>query len=409
MAATASAPPPLPPSGQSGVDPEDSNISSPLTEVDDKDTNEDDMERMQLDADDDNSSLSGLENREPGHGSDSDSVLSDAASDVNSDAEDTEAETERLYDTPKNQRHRDVVVDRFNEGQVFEHTPSKLRRHTNTVDDRDKPNNDGDDAASTASSVESPSKPATTKDTSVDDDARRDSQERKRKRSPITDQSDAEPPLRKRKGSVVIPKREADADTPLNDEAEDSPAVQSQAPSPGEEADASPRKANVAQIDELPERETRAGKKLTRNGAKRKAIADEVDTDREAQIEVRDEVREVATEDDAEQPDEEAEADAEDEADVIAKNLEECSWLRDPRLHSSTANQDSVERKQAAFKDWTQIEEMFCVFRDRFVFMKLIKLVESALADRSQQALQRPIAKARRRGAVTPCRCSNPP
>jgi hypothetical protein len=365
MAATASAPPTLTPSGQGGADPEDSNISSPLTEVDDKDTNEDEMEPMRLDADDDNSSLSPPA-RDADNASDSDSALSDAASDVNSDAEDTEAETERLYDTPKNQRHRDVVVDRYNEGQIFEHTPSKLRRHTAAADEGDKANNDGDDAASTTSSIGSPSKPSTTKDTSVDDEARRDSQERKRKRSPMTDQSDVEQPLRKRKGSFVIPKVEADADALLNENAEASPALQSRAPSVAEEPDVSPRKQNAAPSAELPERETRAGKKLTRNGAKRKAAADEADTDREAQTESRDEAREAATEDDAEPQDEEAEADADDEVDAAAKNLEE------------------MERKQAAFKDWTQIEDMFCVFRDRLYKDRLQRLEEeeqSLLAD----------------------------
>lgn len=84
MAAPASASATQSPAGPGVADLEDSNVSSPLSEVDDGDTNDDDIERMQLDPrgdDGDNFSASGDERPDAHHdGSDSDSALSDAAS-----------------------------------------------------------------------------------------------------------------------------------------------------------------------------------------------------------------------------------------------------------------------------------------------------------------------------------------
>lgn len=294
--------------------------------MDDKDANDEDIERMQLDADDrDDSSLSDDDNHRGTHdASDSDSVLSDANSDVNSnsDANDTEAETERLYDTPQHQRQRDVVVDQFNEGQVFEHTPSKLRT-TAARDDENKEDNEslsGDDGSIPSSPGdigESPSKPATTQDTSVDDETRRDSLERKRKRSPVAGPSDSDQPMRKRTGSVVAPDNEGD------EEDATSANLLNGDRSPGEGHPASPLRPDDVPEDEAPERETRSTKKITRNGSKRRGpSADEPDEEVDREAEPQDD----AIEDDVEQNDEDADADAdaEEEADAAAKNLEEC-------------------------------------------------------------------------------------
>lgn len=377
MAATAPAPTSPSPSGTAGGDHDDSNISSPLSEMDDGDANDEEIEHMQLDAqvrgdadDDDESSLSAADNHDaPNDASDSDSVLSDANSDVhtNSDANDTEAETERLYDTPQHQRQRDVVVDQFNEGQVFEHTPSKLRRAA-THHEHDNDSLSGDDASAASSpggDVGSPIKPATTQDTSVDEEARRDSQERKRKRSPVAEPSDSDQPLRKRTASVVKPDNEADDDS-VAVEDDGTPAnIPSGNRSPAEEDDTSSHKLDEAPEDDAPERATRSAKKTTRSGSRRKGVSpDEAEEDPDT--EAHDEPREGATEDDAEHHDEEMDADAEEEAEAAAKNLEECEA---PRRHStlSHANPLIVERKQAAFKDWSHIEEMFGVFRDKLV------------------------------------------
>ena len=98
MASTAVVPPASSADGGE-PNPEDSNISSPLSEVDDGDANDDDMEAMHLDADDNDGSVLSDEDNGAAHDepSESESALSDANSDIHSEANDTEAETERLY------------------------------------------------------------------------------------------------------------------------------------------------------------------------------------------------------------------------------------------------------------------------------------------------------------------------
>lgn len=380
MAATATAPPPLSPSVADVGDQEDSNISSPLSEVDDKDANDADINMHLHDGDENESTVTGEGQLDTNpDGSDSDSDLSEARSVAHSDANDTEAETERLYDTPRNQRQRDVVVDQYNEGQVFEHTPSKLRS-TNVLDD-EKHHADAeslpDDAASEASersdADESPSKVATTKDTSVDDDNHlHDSQDRKRKRSLATDGSDPEQPLRKRTASVVA--TEADADHELAGQKE--VAAVANELSHDHSVAASPEKQDASAEENSTERETRARKKTPRRGSKRKGSGDSAD--RDATADVQEEVKENGVEDEQEQHHETIEAEADEEADIAAKNAEEGTFLHWRRGHAQ-ANHLPAERKQAAFKDWSRIEEMFGVFRDRYVTVSMFRAAVACL------------------------------
>ncbi|KAJ3492905.1 hypothetical protein NLG97_g5067 [Lecanicillium saksenae] len=372
MAATASASAAL---AQSAVDPdlEDSNVSSPLTEVDDKDDNDEEIDRMQIDGGDDgdNSSLSGDEN--PGDDdddrSDSASVLSDAGSDANSDGNDTEAETERLYDTPRNQRQKDVVVDQYNHGQVFEHTPSKLRRAAkpedkdddavNENDDRESVSGDEGSGASSASDAdETPTKPINKKKMLYDKGPSADSQDRKRKRSPVADQSETEQPQKKRTGSVGAASIE---DPSLNDDAKAAANADSAIQSDAEDENRDTGTEGEAQ--ERSSRSSRSSRKSTRNGLRSKdgVKEEEEDTGADAATETAGEEATDHHEDEAE-----AEVEEEDEADIAAKNQEE------------------LERKQAAFKDWSHIEEMFGIFRDRLYKDRLQRLEEeeqSLLAD----------------------------
>lgn len=329
MAATAVAHGARSPSGPGAVDLEGSVVSSPLSEVDDGDANDDEIEHMQLDGRGHiarKASLSGDDDHIANHdGSDSDSALSDAASDVNSDVNDTEAETERLYDTPKNQRHRDVVVDQFNNGQVFEHTPSKLRRtpganaDMNIRDDLDlSVSGDEESAASSlAGREDSPTKPATTNDTSIDEDAQLDSHERKRKRSPVVDPAELDQPLRKRNGSLEAPGATVEQDTPMNEDDTTSANPRSRHQSGDEDETGSLSNRGVPV--EASGRETRKSK---RNSSKRKGLlageaAGGADSD------TREDPADVAVEDDPEHPRDEVDGDAEEEADIAAKNIEE--------------------------------------------------------------------------------------
>ncbi|KAF9771498.1 hypothetical protein IL306_010870, partial [Fusarium sp. DS 682] len=369
MAATASAPPPLSSPALGVGDHEDSNISSPLSEVDTKDDNDEDIEHMNLDHDDEDS-VRRSPRKKPQAVSDSDSVLSDTHSDVPSDGNVTEAETERLYDTPKHQRQRDVVVDQFNEGQVYEHTPSKLRRTANLHDDDDESAIDDDDASTGSPTIgeDSPIKHATTHEIEGEDEHKNDAQERKRKRSPAADQSETEQPLRKRASSEHAtganpPQQPEEAILP-----EDVPAHAHESTgthTPAEDTDASPRKRSTNREGDLAERLSRVVKKNTR-GSKRKAAAAAADLDPDTDSGSHDGARDSARGTDVDHDEAEAEADADEEIDLAAAHDEECknNFAHDLGNHAHLA---TVERKQAAFKDWTVIEEMFGVFRDRYV------------------------------------------
>ncbi|KAL7790972.1 Sds3-like domain-containing protein [Trichoderma ceciliae] len=368
MAATASASAAFPPVATGGGDLEDSNISSPLSEVDDKDANDEDIEHMHLDRD--NLSLGPEETRATDHGgSDSDSALSDAASDVNSEANDTEAETLRLYDTPQTQRHRDVGIERFNDGEPFEHTPSKRRRsklrralvnghddsisgddsHIDEDEDEDDENEDNEDN-------ESPTKPIAAI-VKADEGARRDTQERKRKRSAATEQSDLGQPAMKRTGSISAANGDGDNHlAAVEDDATPVANPPSGDQSPGDDEETSATNQDSPLDDEAPE----VARKTKRSGSKRKTVMAD-DADSESRVQARDEQQGAAMEEEPE-PDhpeeEEAEPEADEETDAAARNLEE------------------LEKKQAAYRDWTQIEEMFGIFRDRLYKDRLQRLEE---------------------------------
>ncbi|RBR23647.1 uncharacterized protein FIESC28_03576 [Fusarium coffeatum] len=369
MAASASAPPHLSSPALGVADHEDSNVSSPLSEVDTKDDNDDEIEHMHLDHDDEDS-VRRSPRKKPHAASDSDSVLSDAHSDLPSDGNVTEAETERLYDTPRHQRQRDVVVDQFNEGQVYEHTPSKLRRTANLHDlDDDESAIDDDDASTGSPTVggDSPTKRATMNDEDFEDGNKSDTQERKRKRSPAAEQSETEQPLRKRTSSVHATDAGAlhQLEETVLHEGEATPANGSSGThTPVEDIDVSPRKKPTSRESDLTERISRVAKKNTR-GSKRKAAA-AADLDHDTDSGSHDGARDSARGTDVDNHGDEVDPDADEEVD------------------SATAHDEELERKHAAFKDWTVIEEMFGVFRDRLYKDRLQRLEEeeqSLLAD----------------------------
>ncbi|KAF4594599.1 Sds3-like protein [Ophiocordyceps camponoti-floridani] len=337
----------------------DSNASSPLSEVDDGDPNDDEMERIQLHPTgpvEPKPSLSGHSN----NALESDSALSDAASDVHYDPNDTEAETERLYDTPTSQRQRDALVDHFSNGPAFEPSPSKLNRATPAVGDASL---SGDDASAASSQVISSDALVAKSGTKVDELVTLDSQERKRKRSPLADQSGSDEPLRKRTGSVAALETTAQQDIVANedDNASANPLSGQQSVAEDEPSSSSNRETT----SEAPERETKTTKS-TRSSSKRKALPPE-DAPAAAAAEADSDTREaLAPEDEAEQPEEAVDADVDEEMDAAVKNIEE------------------MQRKHAAFRDWTHIEDMFNIFRERLYKDRLQRLEEeerSLLAD----------------------------
>lgn len=236
--ASSSPPPPL-------LENSPSNLSSPLSEVEDRDA---DAEEVDLDMRDD-SHAHGTPNRSgAAEGPDSDAASeSDDESKLSElDVNDSEAETERLYDTPpKNGAPRDIVNApgdaghrRFTDrrARVFDRSPSKLHQQLDADDPTSGRNSasdgeeeDDEDDVSMASSEPRPdtikgSEPRSpmlvkkgqvvqSTDKAASQLVREDSVEsRKRKRPSLSDHSESEQPLKKRTSSVGAADRDLSAD-----------------------------------------------------------------------------------------------------------------------------------------------------------------------------------------------------
>lgn len=165
----ASSPPLLP-----HADHSPSNASSPLTEVEDKDGEPDEMDldgpvhnssslsNVNLDDEDDNGSRAGRSHS--GSDNEDESALSEVEPDIN----DSEAETERLYDTPTKAKNIKDGVDAESSPEsvtsptkrlaqtrdrTFQASPSKLKQQLHADSDADE-DEDDDDALSDAEDEE---------------------------------------------------------------------------------------------------------------------------------------------------------------------------------------------------------------------------------------------------------------
>ncbi|KAL0936428.1 transcriptional regulatory protein dep1 [Colletotrichum truncatum] len=336
MAATASAPPALSP-GQATLDHDDSNISSPLSDVEDKDGGES-LDGMQLDP----------PQTHHDDALDSDSNLSEA--------NDTEAETERLYDTPQAQRHKDVVVNQFNDGQIFERTPSKLQK-TFSVDGDDDSLSDRDDVSMLSSRGDeaSPSKPKkSTEPTSADGNSE-SIDTKKRKRSPIAESSEPGQPSRKRTGSVVPHEQEQHKNN-VEMQEDDAPSTNSHSGDHSATDDnvleLPPNKRGPSRDTHSPVKDSQITKKITRNGSKRKGNVTEIQDHEGHDGDARDDSR--GDEDTRAHDDDQAEQEGDDDAE--------------------TTHDEELEKKRAAVEEWTDLEEKFVLFRERLYKDRLERL-----------------------------------
>ncbi|KAI1460322.1 Sds3-like-domain-containing protein [Annulohypoxylon moriforme] len=316
----------------------DDDGSSPLSDVEDKDADPDGMHEL---------------NSITPNNRDEDVSSPDDLSDAN----DTEAETERLYDTPRNPtRHKDIVLSRQTDGQSYERTSSKLRRHI-TRSGEGKDEDDAplfDEAMSIASSppaqeTKSPSKNQSPILGILAEAASQEAESRKRKRSSVPAETSTSPQLtRKRTGSVPAPSRQdMDGDTPMIDEEDPSLHTNSGEHSadeaintvPGEDDGDDHAQGNQSDPEIVPKKQTRSGSK------KLKAAEQPTETgeheEEAAGATIPDEDGTHAGED------EQAEADVDEEAEAAHKNEEE------------------LERKKTAFDQLTAIEKRFATFRDR--------------------------------------------
>lgn len=184
----------------------------------------DELSDVEVDGDG-SSSLSEIEDKDGEQ--DEDAEVSDDLSNISDDENDSEAETERLEDSPHKLRpHKDVVLSSHNEDQTYQRSPSKLHNQITAdgqdVEEDEEPLSDEDISIhespdSPKSSVhDEPEREPVTAPTSLEDSSGEgktmlsaaDADTRKRKRSIMGGSGlddDPDEPMRKRTGSVMTP------------------------------------------------------------------------------------------------------------------------------------------------------------------------------------------------------------
>ncbi|KAK8027208.1 hypothetical protein PG991_004264 [Apiospora marii] len=208
--ATAPPPPPLtiPPPP---IEPLSEDGSSPLSDVEDKDDEHDDLSLL-------------AQHQEPKHANvEDDTHLSDG--DL-SEANDTEAETERLYDTPQTAtRHRDMTLKQNAGEQGFEHTPTKLRKTTAAHLQPDMEDEEDDDVfppppiAQGHSSLAVEKLPSPTLDILAEAAANQEAEGRKRKRPSLhAAEADDAPPSKLAAPVSTEQAKDSDGDVTMADE-----------------------------------------------------------------------------------------------------------------------------------------------------------------------------------------------
>ncbi|EON97249.1 putative transcriptional regulatory protein dep1 protein [Phaeoacremonium minimum UCRPA7] len=391
------------------AEPSDSNISSPLSDVEDKDADGEDMD-IDLNNGHADEQKHGDHESDDGGGSASHAASDDEDDDSNLsevDVNDSEAETERLYDTPrKNTDIRDTVVissETVNGGtpttreRIFERSPSKLQqqiqadvdaenaREDDEDDDdelSDEPDDEDrhDDNSSVAPSEAESDHEAPVKakkmslspekqdeivaQSTIVEDVLLDSAEetRKRKRSPTAEVSESDQPLRKRTGSVAAPGKTSPTidhsvkDDELLDTSTNDHSGEHSGDEDAEDLASKDKPEDVAQSVENVPTETTRSKKPKRNGGKKRKGSDEEDSETLNQ--------------DAQPADE---AVATDEHNAEEENAEA---EHDEEAEAAQRNEEELERKRAAFEQLTAIEKHFAAFRDRLYEERLAQLNE---------------------------------
>ncbi|KAI3332183.1 hypothetical protein HD806DRAFT_185365 [Xylariaceae sp. AK1471] len=368
MATGDTAPPPLsipPPQ----IEPlSDDDGSSPLSDVEDKDEDPDDLREEHRPAHNENDDLSLVDNQ--------------------SDGNDTEAETERLYDTPQHTtRHKDIVLDQSVNAIVYERTPSKLRQEAKTAGGirhaEDTPLSDDDVSMASsppAQPTEVPEKlQSPTLDILAQVAAIQEAESRKRKRSSLPlEAAEVEQPPRKRTDSLpIVDPATVDGDATIVDEDDPSLNTISGEHSTDEGIDTTAAE-DEAEPDEpvlqaQSDHDTNV-RKQTRSSSKRLKNAEETAETDALTGELLNGT--VPEEDDAHiGEDEHMEVDIDEEAEAAQKNEEE----RMARSLATSLDRDTdataaVERKRAAFEQLSGIEKRFSAFRDKLYEERLEQL-----------------------------------
>ncbi|KAK4193522.1 Sds3-like-domain-containing protein [Podospora australis] len=383
-----------------------SNLSSPLSEVEDK--YDDDHEEADLDMIDENSHTHSTPKRNGAHGGPDSDLASEPEEDSKLsevDVNDSEAETERLYDTPpKNGATRDIVnpvdgtgIRRFTDRRerAFERSPSKLQQQLKADMDAEavaNGNNDGseeeeeeaeDDDVSMASAdreseppvkalqqrsptQEKKSQLADSNESAISQGSSDDSTEsRKRKRSSVAESAETERPPKKRTGSIDPADREHSADgTPAIDD---------------EKLSTVPESGNhTAEEDNIDEQETISETKAeTVESVEQDVVIPRPKRGKRSPVKRRQSKSpEGATPQEA--PDEPPE-DGDVPSAVPTPQAEDHG-----DTEAALRNEEELERKRAAWDELTAIEKQFSNFRERLYQERLEQI------NREEEMLQGP-------------------
>ncbi|KAI3397491.1 hypothetical protein diail_10703 [Diaporthe ilicicola] len=377
---------------------QDSTVSSPLSEVEDKDAEPDDMDIDVNSNRSDGDEPPNPENRraqdppaQPPH-DDSDSNLSEI------ETNDSEAETERLYDTPRKNdtQPSDLVADAKNNpkqsphkaARAFPRSSSKLQGQTEADlgaesggDDNDGLSDDRHDAddedkgSTVESEADSEKEDGETRE-KVSQNQRTKSQEshiiasstlagsgsdnslldsRKRKRTPVTERSGSNQPQRERAASIPEPGDESSSLSKVESEdvALSNILGNKSAEHTADEDDegtATKNAVDIADSVERPTNEISKSKKSKRSTKKRKASSETAEEAPEGDEPTAIPIQTVE--------DEQAEGGIDEEAEAAHKNEEE------------------LEKKRSAFDQLSSIEKNFAVLRDRLYEERLAQLNE---------------------------------
>lgn len=364
--ALSSSPPPL-------LDHSPSNLSSPLSDVEDKDGNHEEMDVDVHMNDLHNNGTPKRNKNGDAEESDRDSESDDDSKLSEVDVNDSEAETERLYESP---RKGDDALDILNTSsgtvtrqfvdrrdRVFERSPSKLQQqiqadldaenaasNDNSLSDADE---EDDDDASVASSEPEPDAELTTRkqpgsrpgqdkkaqavvpsaDSTQPKLSRQDSTEsRKRKRPSVAEQSESEQPLSKRTGSIEVPQGDHSGDdfavideegTSTNPQSGIHSAEEDHMDEDAEVLNEEGKPTDKPEQDTLEPVRAEKGRRGANKKQKPKSPQDSNgDTKEEVQEDAHDDVESAAAEEPAAHAEEDQMEDA-DEADIAHKNEEE--------------------------------------------------------------------------------------
>ncbi|CAK7198403.1 Transcriptional regulatory protein [Sporothrix eucalyptigena] len=412
-AAVAASSPPLPPHPEHSL----SNASSPLTEVEDKDGEPDEMDLdgpvhnasslSNVNLDDEDEEGSRAARSHSGSDNEDESALSEVEPDVN----DSEAETERLYDTPTKSKNIKDGVDAESSPEsvtsptkrlaqtrdrTFQASPSKLKQQLHADSDADEDEED-DDALSEAEDEENNEADGEEEAAADDRDAvrssrrrslaakeqakktgassgdgdkeetpvpapallrsqRSNSDTRKRKRSPTTDPSESDQPLRKRIGSgsgAAAIVEDVDGEKTPAKRANGTAADDDAAETGGDD------KADLENSAEGTNSDTFRARRSQRGSAKKRNNSDD------GEEEVHDEQNEDALEDgEPGTAEEDAAGHGDDEPDGDI----------DEEAEAAHRNEEELERKKAALENLHAIEKQFASFRDKLYQERLDQL-----------------------------------